>query len=96
MASQMVKQIREQVGEISGQVDKGGHVVKLATVDMWRVRPNQKQKERSGHLAARTHTWTESGGLAGQPEPTDPGGRVYCLLNISINYAIFLFGKISL
>lgn len=37
-----------------------------------------------------------SRGLGGYPEPTVPGGRVYCLLNISINYAIFLFGKISL
>lgn len=40
-------------------MDKGRHVVKLAAVDMWRVRPIKKQKERNGPLTVWTHTWTE-------------------------------------
>lgn len=40
-------------------MDKGRHIVKLATVDMWLVRPIKKQEERHGHVTVCTHTWVE-------------------------------------
>jgi hypothetical protein len=35
---------------INGQVDKDRHVVKPRFVDIWLVRPIQKQKERNGYM----------------------------------------------
>lgn len=43
--------------KISGQVDKGKRIVKLATVDVQLVRPIKNQKER--HVTVQTHTPTE-------------------------------------
>lgn len=40
-------------------MDKGKHIVKLATVDMSLVRTIKKQEERHGHMTVWTHTWVE-------------------------------------